>query len=309
MTNDPSSAELMREVEALRSENARLRSLLGLDERTAASPAAPWKPVLFTNAPLVAAMDGARIDRSSPRAAKVALFRSLFAGRDDVHALRWENGRTGKAGWGPAVRGGWANARRPDREYLPFDADVTERHLSGAIHAGVYPLLRGDTCRRLACDFDGPGWALDALAYLDAARAASVSAYLERSSSGDGGHVWVFFTAPVPAAAARRIGAHLVREAMTVRAELDLASYDRLFPAQDFMPKGSFGNLIALPLQGECRKRGTTVFLDPASLEPYRTSGPSCRPSNGSHPRWSTHWPQPSARSPWARIPRRSGVR
>jgi hypothetical protein len=121
----------------------------------------------------------------------------------------------------------------------------------------------------LACDFDGPGWVLDALSYLDAAHAGGIPAALERSRSGDGGHVWVFFEGPVAAAAARRIGVHLLREAMTVRAELDLVSYDRLFPAQDFMPKGSFGNLIALPLQGRCRKRGTTVFLDPADLKPY----------------------------------------
>ena len=98
---------------------------------------------------------------------------------------------------------------------------------------------------------------------------AGILAALERSRSGDGGHVWVFFDGPVAAAAARRIGVHLLREAMTVRAELDLVSYDRLFPAQDFMPKGSFGNLIALPLQGRCRQRGTTVFLDPADLKPY----------------------------------------
>ena len=199
----------------------------------------------------------------------MALFRSLFAGRDDVYAQRWENQRTGKGGWGPAVAGGWGNARRPDREYLPFADEVAERHLAGQIHAGLYPLLRGDTCRLLVCDFDGPGWVLDSLAYLDAARAASVPAALERSRSGDGGHVWVFFAGQVPAAQARRIGVHLLREAMTVRAELDLVSYDRLFPAQDFMPKGSFGNLIALPLQGDCRKRDTTVFLDPTTLERY----------------------------------------
>lgn len=105
----------------------------------------------------------------------MALFRSLFAGRDDVYALRWENERTGKGGWGPAVAGGWANARRPDREYLPFTDDVASRHLAGQIHAGLYPLLRGDTCRLLVCDFDGPGWVLDSLAYLDAARVALVA--------------------------------------------------------------------------------------------------------------------------------------
>ena len=95
---------------------------------------------------------------------------------------------------------------------------------------------------------------------------------LERSRSGDGAHVWVFFSGLIPAASARRIGVYLLREAMTVRAELDLVSYDRLFPAEDFMPKGSFGNLIALPLQGECRKRGTTVFLYPFDPRTLRGS-------------------------------------
>jgi len=99
------------------------------------------------------------IDRTSSAAAKIALFRSLFVGRDDVYAQRWDNERSGKGGWGPVVRGGWANARRPDREYLPYTDEVIETHLAGGFHAGLYPLLRGDSCRLLACDFDGPGWA------------------------------------------------------------------------------------------------------------------------------------------------------
>ncbi len=110
---------------------------------------------------------------------------------------------------------------------------------------------------------------MDALAYRDAAEVVGIPTLLERSRSGDGGHVWIFFADHVAASAARRLGVHLIREAMTVRAELDLASYDRLFPTQDFMPKGSFGNLIALPLQGKCRRRGTTVFLDSRTMEPF----------------------------------------
>ena len=260
------SAELARRVAELEAENRRLSDLLGLGREDRAVSASVWGPTLFPaeGPPLVSRVT----QRSSPQQ-KVELFRAFFRGRDDVYALRWESGRTNKSGWGPAVKGGWANSRRPDRELLALSDEVVADHLVGRISVGLYPLLGDDTCCLLACDFDGAGWTLDALAYLDAARAAGIPAALERSRSGDGGHVWVFFSDRVPASSARRIGAYLVREAMTTRAELDLTSYDRLFPAQDFLPRQGFGNLIALPLQGQCRKKGTTVFLDPSTLEPY----------------------------------------
>lgn len=258
---------LIEEVHTLRAENQRLRSLLGLDQPSRQQPAQPWEPTLFVDS------DGGDfredVDENSPAKLKITLFRFLFAGRDDVHALRWESARTGKKGWSPAVVGGWANAKKPGREYLPLNEGVVATHLAGESHLGLYPLRRGDECRLLACDFDGTGWVLDALAYLDSAAAMGVPVALERSRSGEGAHTWTFFSGPVPAASARRLGVHVLRQAMEVRSELDLSSYDRLFPTQDFVPKGSFGNLIALPLQGECRRRGTTVFLDPANLEPY----------------------------------------
>jgi superfamily II DNA or RNA helicase len=263
--DDPAVGDLLRRLAELEEENRRLRDLLGLERADQPSTVEAWEPTLFPGGtPLTTSVT----QRSTPEE-KVSLFRALFRGREDVHALRWENGRTGKAGWGPAVKGGWANTRKPDRECLPLTDDVVVDHLGGSIHLGLYPLLRDDTCCLLVCDFDGSGWTLDALAYLDAARAAGIPSALERSRSGSGGHVWVFFSDRVPASSARRIGAYLVREAMTVRVELDLASYDRLFPAQDFLPKQGFGNLIALPLEGECRRKGTTVFLDPTTLEPY----------------------------------------
>lgn len=186
-----------------------------------------------------------------------------------MYAQRWENQNTGKSGWSPAVRGGWSNKSRQAKDYLPLTDDVFASHLRGDATTGIYPLLPGDTCALLACDFDDGSWALDALAFLDECHTAGVPAALERSRSGDGAHVWVFFDQPVPATAARAMGMGLLRRAMTKRAELDLASYDRFFPSQDFMPKGSFGNLIALPLHGERATHGCTVFLDPTTMEPW----------------------------------------
>jgi superfamily II DNA or RNA helicase len=258
-------AAALAEIDLLRAENDRLRGLLGLNEDRTPEPPMAWEPTLFV--PVVPPRPV--VDRRSSPDDKISLFRSLFAGRDDVYAVRWQNDRSQKSGWSPAVVGGWANSKRPDREYEPLTDAVIERHLAGEVSAGLYPLLRNDRCRLLACDFDGGSWALDALAYLDACRAAGLPAVLERSRSGDGGHVWVFFSGQVPAADARKVGAAMLRRAMASRVEIDLSSYDRLFPSQDVMPKGSFGNLIALPLQGGCRKRGTTLFLDPTSLEPY----------------------------------------
>jgi hypothetical protein len=254
--------ELARTVDELRVENARLRGLLGLDSRAGDGHRHAWAPTLLTDP-----AERPVVDASSSEAEKVALLRSLFGARSDVYATRWENTPTGKSGWSPAVRGGWSK-RRLSKDHLSLTDEVLLAHVRGELTVGIYPLLPGDRCALLACDFDKGTWALDALAYLDACNANGVPAVLERSRSGDGAHVWAFFDGPVPAAEARAMGAALLRQAMAARAELDLASYDRFFPSQDFLPKAGFGNLIALPLQGECARRGTTVFLDPTSLEP-----------------------------------------
>ena len=277
----------------MRAENARLRGLLGLD-RDRKRPAGVGTDVVRARR-LPPGAGGP----SSPPAEKVALFRSLFVGRDDVYALRWQNDRSGKSGWSPAVVGGWVNSRRPDREYEPLTDDVVEAHLSGNVTAGLYPLLRNDRCHLLACDFDGGTWALDALAYLDACRAAGLPAVLERSRSGDGGHVWVFFAGPVPAASARKVGAAMLRQAMASRVEIDLSSYDRLFPSQDTMPSGSFGNLIALPLHGRSRRAWHDGVRRPVhAASRTRISGRSCRRWRGRAPPRSKPWPTRSVRSP-----------
>jgi superfamily II DNA or RNA helicase len=250
-------------IKELEEENARLRGLLGLDDRSPDAHRFAWNPTLLSRA-----SELVKVDASSSDDMKVALLRMLFGARSDVFAVRWENKSTGRSGWSPAVRGGWSRSRGR-KDYLPLTDEVLLAHVRGEQTLGIYPLLADDSCMLLACDFDKGTWLLDALAYLDVCHSQEVPAVLERSQSGDGGHVWVFFDSPVPAAEARAMGTGLLRQAMTRRAELDLASYDRFFPSQDFMPRAGFGNLIALPLQGERARQGTTVFLDPTTLDPW----------------------------------------
>jgi superfamily II DNA or RNA helicase len=254
-------AHVDRELAELRAENARLRRLLKLT-RAEAAPPGPAQTGFFDAPP-------GPVHAGSPPEAKVALFGALFAARTDIYAVRWENTRSGRAGWLPAVRGGWRKGvPHAEREYLPLTAEVLAAHLSGKAHVGLYPLLDGDRCCWLAADFDGPAALLDAINYIKAARALQVPAALELSRSGTGAHAWIFFTAPVAAETSRRLGTGLLREAMALRGQMSLASYDRLFPSQDVLPAGGVGNLIAAPLYGKARKSNTTVFLDLATLEP-----------------------------------------
>ncbi len=251
------------ELGRLRAENARLLRLLKLTPKEAAPPG-PAQAGYFEAPP-------GPVHGDSPPEAKVAFFGALFAARTDIYAVRYENRHTARAGWVPAVRGGWRKGvPHAERDYLPLTAEVVAAHLSGKMHVGLYPLLDGDRCWWLAADFDGPEAMFDALMYLKAARALQVPAALEVSRSGVGAHAWVFFTAPVPAETARRLGTGLLREAMALRGRMSLASYDRLFPSQDLLPAGGVGNLIAAPLFKPARQDGTTVFLDPGTLEPHR---------------------------------------
>ena len=265
MSGDPTGdelADLRSLVARLRTENSRLVHLLQLTPQETAAPR-PAQAGWFEAAP-------GPVDARSPAEHKVAMFGALFAARTDVYALRWENTQTGRAGWLPAIRGRWRKGmRREERDYLPLTPEVLRAHLVGDVHVGLYPLLDGDQTWWLAADFDGHAAMLDALAYLKAARAVSVPAGLEVSRSGIGAHVWIFFTAPIPAETARRLGTGLLREAMAVRGRMDLSSYDRLFPSQDVLPDGGVGNLIAAPLNGRYRKEGATVFLDLATMEPH----------------------------------------
>ncbi|MDA8061762.1 MAG: DEAD/DEAH box helicase family protein [Actinomycetota bacterium] len=260
---------LRAELAAARAEIARLEAENKL-LRAGGSEIAPALAHRSQRAPTLFAPSGdalSHVDSSSPREEKIRLYRSLFAGRADVYAQRWENSSTGKSGWSPVTLG--ERRSSPTRRYAPVDDAVIGAHLSGQLAAGVYPLVEGDRCWLLACDFDKGSWAFDALAFLEVCTETGVPAALERSRSGNGAHVWIFFEEPVSATVARRLGTRLLRETMALRAEVDLTSYDRLFPSQDFVPAKGFGNLIALPLQGRSRKEANTVFLDPATMSPW----------------------------------------
>jgi superfamily II DNA or RNA helicase len=227
------------------------------------------------------------VTERSPQGAKIALFRSLFRGRDDAYARRFESLRTGKKGYQPACRNEWVGGlcQKPrircdkcaQRELLPVTDEVIRNHLLGVdpqdapgreFVVGVYPMLPDETCWFLAADFDKTGWRDDARAFLDSCRMHSVPAVLERSRSGNGGHIWMFFAQPIPAALARKLGAFLTTQTMQRRPELGLDSYDRFFPSQDTLPEGGFGNLIGLPLQRRPRENGDSLFID-GDFTPY----------------------------------------
>ncbi|CDL00978.1 Putative helicase [Magnetospirillum gryphiswaldense MSR-1 v2] len=226
---------------------------------------------------------GTMTGTASP-AIKIALFRSLFRGREDVFPKRWSNPRSGKSGYSPACANEWVPrlcgkpkvkcGDCPNRHFLPVTDTVIAQHLRGEgsdgrdFIIGVYPMLADETCWFLAADFDKKSWRDDVAAFLETCRIKNIPTAVERSRSGNGGHVWIFFAEPVPAGLARRLGAHILTETMERAPELGFDSYDRFFPNQDTMPAGGFGNLIALPLQRRPREAGNSVFLDD-QFEPH----------------------------------------
>lgn len=209
---------------------------------------------------------------------KVKLFRRLFRGRDDVYPTRFVSKKTGKPGYAPACANKFVAGlcELPkvkcgdctNQAFRPVDDRAVVGHLQGKHVMGVYPLLPDETCWFLAVDFDKSTWKDDVRSFADTARRLGLPPLVERSRSGNGAHVWFFFAEPISAATARKIGCHLITETMASRHELSMDSYDRLFPSQDSMPRGGFGNLIALPLQYGPRRQGNSVFLD-ENLNPY----------------------------------------
>ncbi len=221
------------------------------------------------------------ITTQSHHSDKITLFRSLFKGREDVYPKRFESLKTGRSGYQPACGNEWIPGicEKPkikcadceNRDFLPITDDVIRNHLLGYdpdaaaqrdFTIGVYPLLPNETCNFLTVDFDKATWQQDALAYIQTCRKNQIPAEFERSRSGNGCHIWIFFSEPIPATMARRMGTFILTETMELRPGIGFDSYDRFFPNQDTMPKGGFGNLIALPLQARPREQGNSIFVD-----------------------------------------------
>ncbi|MFO1382050.1 MAG: DEAD/DEAH box helicase, partial [Chitinivorax sp.] len=254
------------ELAALQAENARLVALLE-------SHGIEWR---LQPEPVQASQEGESSRLSTSE--KVALFRRLFRGRTDVYPIRWESKTTGKGGYAPACTNEWRSGicGKPrikcgdcsNRLLIPLSDAVIYSHLAGDHTIGVYPLLEDDTCHFLAVDFDEAEWRDDARAFVQSCDEIGVPVALEISRSGNGAHAWVFFAGRVSARDARRLGTAIISHTCSRTRQLKLASYDRLFPNQDTMPKGGFGNLIALPLQKRPRESGCSVFVD-ADLRPH----------------------------------------
>lgn len=266
--------KLLRQYEVLHKENEVLKSLLkihGIEYETRMKEDMNKLIYSLVSVPTITLS----IDE------RLRLFQSLFKGREDVFARRWFSKTTGKSGYQPVCINEWKQgicdkkryrcAICPNRNFAPLTSQDMYRHLEGKDEyccdvVGLYAIMQDNNCAFLCADFDDKnckyGYKEDVLAYVGVCREWLIPYAIERSRSGNGAHVWIFFEAPLPASKARRLGNAILTEAMTHNGQMSFNSYDRFFPNQDYLPEGGFGNLVALPLQGQARRRENSVFVD-----------------------------------------------
>ena len=266
--------KLLRQYEVLHKENEVLRSLLkshGIEYETRMKE--------DMNKPIYSLVSVPTITLSIDE--RIRLFQSLFKGREDVFARRWFSKTTGKSGYQPVCINEWKQgicdkkkyrcAICPNRNFAPLTTQDMYRHLEGKDEyccdvVGLYAIMQDNNCAFLCADFDDKnckyGYKEDVLAFVGVCREWLIPYAIERSRSGNGAHVWIFFEAPLPASKARRLGNAILTEAMTRNGQMSFNSYDRFFPNQDYLPEGGFGNLVALPLQGQARRKENSVFVD-----------------------------------------------
>lgn len=211
-------------------------------------------------------------------AINIELYKSLFKGRTDIYAVRWE--KEGRSGYMPTYKVDWTDYNKhkaqggtfkdyKNKEYLPFDEKAIELHLSGKETNGIYPLLEDNTSFFIAVDFDKQNWQETILRLYKTCQKFELPAYIERSRSGNGGHLWIFFEQAFPAEQSRKIMFELLRHSNIISHFEKEPSFDRIFPNQDYHSGKGMGNLIALPLQGKSVEQGNSCFINPEIFEPY----------------------------------------
>ena len=207
---------------------------------------------------------------------QIEIFKSVFKGRDDVFAIRWE--KNSKSGYMPAyffdpylfrtykIKGGTFQ-NYPDKSYLRLTDKEIGKHITGEQLIGLYPLLADNTSWFLVADFDKANWVAESKVFINTCRNKGVPAYLERSRSGNGGHVWIFFEQPFPAIKSRKLFISILEESGAFSKFDKGSSFDRLFPNQDFLSGKGLGNLIALPLFKTTLEQGNSCFIDIDTLQ------------------------------------------
>lgn len=268
-------ASLTQKIKELEEENARLKEILGQYGIEYKSKSNPKESESFE-------LKSAHISECKlSLQEKIAIFQELFQGRNDVFARRWYSCATQKSGYQPVCEREWnrefCDKRKykcvdcPNKLFAPLSYNHVFNHLAGKDEMGrdvigIYPIRKDNTCCFLCTDFDDKscehGYKNDVLAFVNVCKEWDVPYYIERSRSGNGAHVWIFFKAPILASKARKLGNGILTEAMNHDAHLSFKSYDRFFPNQDFLPDGGLGNLVALPLQGMARRKRNSVFVD-----------------------------------------------